>query len=268
MITRENFNKTRYDFSDLIDIMRILRQPDGCPWDREQTHSSIRKDLLEEAYETADAIDRNCDVDICEELGDLLLQVVFHSQIAKDEGAFDINDVTDGVCKKLILRHPHVFGNVTAETPDKVLENWDAIKKVEKHQETYTDTLNSVPTAFPALMRSAKVQKRASRAGFDWESVQYAFPKINEEADELKDAIANGTLADMEEELGDLLFAVVNVSRFLKIDAEYALSKATDKFIKRFSRVEDAVLKSGKNMKDLSLLELDELWDKLKNSEY
>lgn len=267
MISRNSYKKDRYNASDLLNILKILRQPDGCPWDREQTHSSIRGNLLEEAYETADAIDRGSDTDLCEELGDLLLQVAFHSQIAAEEKAFSFDDVTDGICKKLILRHPHVFGDVSADNSEQVLENWDAIKKEEKHQQTYTDTLESVPRAFPALMRAVKVQKRASRAGFDWDNAEDAFAKLPEEVNELREACAGGDLCEIEEEFGDLLFAAVNMSRFYKIDAENALSKATDKFIRRFKSVEGAVVNSGKDMKELTLDELDVIWEDVKSSE-
>lgn len=266
MITRTSYKKDVYDMSDLLSIMSILRQPDGCPWDKEQTHASIRNNMIEEAYEVVDAIDKSDDTSLCEELGDILLQVAFHSQIAKDEGSFEFSNVVDGVCKKLILRHPHIFGQVSAETVDKVLDNWDAIKRVEKHQTSYTDTLTSVPMSFPALMRAAKVQKRAGKAGFDWDDVSGALDKLPEETEELTKAIQNNDPANIAEELGDLLFAVVNVSRFLKVDPEQALNASTDKFIKRFSAVEAKVSDSGKDMKELSLSELDEIWNKVKHN--
>ncbi len=264
MLTKDCFKKDRYDINDLLDIMRILREPGGCPWDAEQNHSSIRKDLLEEAYEVADAIDLNDDNALVEELGDLLLQVAFHTQIGVEEGSFSFDDVTDGVCKKLILRHPHVFGTVEVKNSEEVLLNWDAIKKDEKHQTSYTDTLLSVPKAFPALMRASKVQKRAGKAGFDWDNLNDAFAKIPEETKELSDAINKGNIEEIDEEFGDLLFACVNVSRFLKLDAEYSLNNATEKFINRFKAVEDVVLSKGMDMKDLSLQELDDIWNLVK----
>ncbi len=265
MLTKDNFKKDRYDIYDLLDIMKVLRQPGGCPWDAEQTHSSIRKDLLEEAYEVADAIDTSDDVALCEELGDLLLQVAFHTQIAVEDKSFNFDDVTDGVCKKLILRHPHVFGDVEVENSAEVLDNWDKIKQKEKHQESYTDTLESVPRAFPSLMRAAKVQKRAGKAGFDWDNLDDAFKKLPEEVSELSEAVKNGNADEIEEEFGDLLFAAVNVSSFLNIDAENSLNKATDKFIKRFKAVESVVVANGKDMKDLSLEELDAIWEDVKH---
>lgn len=266
MISKTDFKRDNYSVEDLRDIVRILREPGGCPWDAEQTHKSVRNGLLEEAYEVADAIDNSDSTALCEELGDLLLQVFFCSQIAADENSFDLDSVADGICKKLILRHPHVFGDVVAETSDKVLENWDAIKRDEKSQKTYYDTLASVPRAFPALMRAAKVQKRASKAGFDWDNLDDAFLKLPEEMQELREAIASGNKEKIEEEYGDLLFAAVNVSRFLKVDSEQCLASSTDKFMNRFKAVEQTVAELGRDMKELSLQELDEIWDKVKKT--
>lgn len=265
MLTKTSFKKDEYTVEDLRDIVRILREPGGCPWDAEQSHKSIRRDLLEEAYEVADAIDTDDDVALCEELGDLLLQVVFHSQIATEEKAFTLDEVADGVCKKLILRHPHVFGDVVVENSEEVLNNWDAIKRDEKSQKTFSDTLESVPRAFPALMRAAKVQKRAAKAGFDWDNADDAFKKLPEELGEFQEALRSGDKAQIDEEFGDLLFAAVNVSRFYKIDAESALASATDKFMNRFKLVEQEVLKSGHSMTDLSLQELDAIWERVKH---
>lgn len=265
MISKTSYKKDKYSIEDFLEIMQILRGPGGCPWDVEQTHKSIRRDLIEEAYETADAIDLDDSIALCEELGDLLLQVVFHSDIARRNGEFTFDEVVDGVAKKLILRHPHVFGDVEADTAEQVLDNWDAIKRVEKHQESYTDTLQSVPRAFPALLRAAKVQKRAAKAGFDWAEMSGAFDKLAEETDELKAAVANGNQCEIDEEFGDLLFSMVNVSRFIKVEPENALAKATDKFVKRFKLVEDECLSQGKDMKEMSLEELDAIWNKVKH---
>ena len=253
--------KERYSVSDLLEILRILRAPGGCPWDREQTHASIRGDLLEEAYEVADAIDRENDTDLCEELGDLLLQVAFHAGIAEEEKTFTFDDVADGIVKKLIYRHPHVFGEVTAATASEVLTNWDALKRVEKHQESYTDTLESVPRAFPALMRARKVQKRAAKAGFDWPDASGAWDKLSEEIGEVRSAVEDGDPNAVAEELGDLLFSAVNVSRFLGVDPEQALASATDKFIARFAGVEALAKERGIDMASSSLETLDALWD-------
>ncbi|MBQ5590254.1 MAG: nucleoside triphosphate pyrophosphohydrolase [Clostridia bacterium] len=262
----DNFDfKESYDVSDLVKIMEILRSDDGCPWDREQTHDSIRNNFLEEAYEAVDAIDKDDKDELKEELGDVLLQVIFHAQIEKEQGSFDLSDIADGVCKKLILRHPHIFGDVVAETSDKVLDNWDKIKMQEKGQESYTDTLKSVPAAFPALMRAAKVQKRAAKANFDWEDIYEPLFKVGEELAELEEAIEKGCPMSISEEFGDLLFATVNVSRFLKIDSEETLNRATDKFINRFEMVEKICNERKIDMKNSSLEELDAIWDEVKH---
>ena len=260
-------NKKSYNIDDLLSIMRLLRGEGGCPWDREQTHESIRGNVIEEAYEVAEAIDHNSKEELCEELGDLLLQVVFHAQMEAEKNGFDFNDVCDGICKKLILRHPHIFAGVKADNSEQVLNNWDAIKKEEKNQQTYTDTLNAVPSAFPALMRAAKVQKRAAKAGFDWDDVTGALSKVYEEADELSAEISKKDVEAAERELGDLLFAAVNVSRFLKVDAELSLQRATEKFISRFERVENMAESKGIDMKSAGLDVLDELWDEVKHAD-
>ncbi len=256
--------KDAYKIEDLRRIMELLRSDNGCPWDREQNHKSIRANLLEEAYEAVDAIDRANDTDLCEELGDVLLQVVFHARMAEEEGSFTLDDVADGICKKLILRHPHVFGEVKVSDSTEVLDNWDRIKRVEKKQETALSTLDSVPKAFPALMRAQKVGKRAAKAGFDWDAVDGAFDKITEETDELRAAISSGKREDMAEELGDLLFSIVNVARFLKLDAEDALQSATNKFIDRFGRVERLAASRGLDMETAGIDALDDLWNEVK----
>ncbi|MBQ9847266.1 MAG: nucleoside triphosphate pyrophosphohydrolase [Clostridia bacterium] len=256
--------KENYDIYDLIRIMEHLRSEDGCPWDREQSHESIRSNVIEEAYEVADAIDSGSQEMLVEELGDLLLQVVFHARMDEEAGGFNFNDVCDGICKKLVYRHPHVFGDVNADTSDEVLKNWDALKKTEKKQESFTDTLNSVPKAFPALMRSQKVQKRAARAGFDFDNKSDVYDKVAEEMVELSDA---DTLADNKkvfEEYGDLLFSVVNLARFLNIDAEEALAASTDKFIARFEKVEKLANERNIDMPNTPITELDKLWDEAK----
>lgn len=259
--------KEKYDIQDLLTIMRLLRTPEGCPWDRAQTHQSVRNDLLEEAYEVADAIDRDDSTALCEELGDLLLQVTFHSQMAKENGEFDFDAVADGICKKLIYRHPHVFADAVADTPDEVLTNWDALKRVEKAQDTVTDTLRSVPRAFPALMRAQKVQKRAAKAGFDWDSADGAWDKLREESEELRAAVASRDAQAVAEELGDLLFSAVNVSRFLKVNAEQALNAATDKFIERFARVERIASSRGLDLSTSPMETLDAIWDEVKHQD-
>ena len=248
---------------DLIEIVRILRAPGGCPWDGEQTHQSIRRNLLEEAYEAAEAIDQDDSEGMKEELGDVLLQVVFHASIEADAGRFDLNDVADGVCRKLIYRHPHVFGDVSVHSTGEVLSNWEELKKREKGQSTQADTLDSVARTLPALWRAEKVQKKAAKVGFDWNDVSGAMDKLSEETDELRRAIAGD--GDPFEELGDLLFAAVNAARFLSVDPEDALQAASDKFAARFRRVEEQVLASGRRMEEMTLSELDSVWEQIKH---
>lgn len=261
-----DINKKKFNIDDLLEIMRDLRKPGGCPWDREQDHHSIRNDFIEETYEAIDAIDRESTVDMCEELGDVLLQVVFHSQIEAEKNGFDFQDVCDGICKKLIERHPHVFGEISVKNSRDVLENWDKIKQKSKHQTTFTDTLKSVPMSFPALMRADKVQKRAKKAGFDWDNVKDASKKLDEELEEFKEALLENDGTQAEEEFGDLLFSMVNVSRFMGINSEKALHAATDKFINRFEKTEIIAQKKGIDMKKSSLETLDRLWEEAKRS--
>lgn len=256
--------KPQYDIADLREIVRLLRSPGGCPWDKEQTHASIRNDFLEEAYEAVEAIDLQDMTLLREELGDVLLQVVFHCCLAQEAQQFDFDAVCDEICKKLIVRHPHVFGDVQAEDTDTVLKNWDAIKKETKGQETYADTLKSVAKSLPALSRAQKVGKRAARAGMDFGDAAAAFDCVRAERAELQAAISEGNTAEMEEELGDLLFSCVNTARHLGIDAEQALTKATEKFIDRFSATEELVRAQGQNMPDLTLEELDVYWEDAK----
>lgn len=258
--------KDHYNIDDLLEIMKILRLPEGCPWDREQTHESIRQNFIEETYEAIEAIDTKDTELLKEELGDVLMQVVFHALMEEEAGKFDFSDVADGVCHKLIIRHPHVFGNVVAADSDQVLKNWDAIKMETKAQKTQSEVMDSVSKALPALMRSQKVQKKAAKAGFDWEDISGALDKVSEETEELKQAIDNSSQEHCLEELGDLLFSVVNVSRFLDLDSEYALTVACDKFIDRFKSVEFLASQRGINMKEASLRQLDALWEEVKAS--
>lgn len=256
--------KEKYTIDDLLEIMKILRSPEGCPWDREQDHKSIKKSLIEETYEVIEAVNKEDNTLLCEELGDVLLQVVFHAQMADEKGNFNFADVTDGICKKLIERHPHVFGDVKADTSDQVLVNWEQIKSKSKNRKTQTDKMLSVPRELPALMRSTKLQEKAAKVGFDWQSVDGALEKIDEEKKELEQAIKAGDKKNIEEELGDLLFSVVNVSRFVGVDAEEALTASADKFLNRFSVVEKLADERGLNMSETSLEELDKLWEEAK----
>lgn len=257
--------KAAYDVTDLVEIVRILRAPGGCPWDREQDHHSIRRNLLEEAYEAAEAIDEENSEHLREELGDVLLQVVFHAQMEREQGGFDLDAVADGICKKLIYRHPHVFGDVAVSGSGEVLVNWEELKKKEKHQETAADSVDAVAKSLPGLWRAEKVQKKAAKAGFDWPDVSGALEKLAEETGELREAIQEGT--NVSEELGDLLFAAVNVARFVKADPEDALSAACDKFARRFRGVEDAARSQGRALEDMTLEEMDALWDGVKRQE-
>ena len=257
-------DRTRYGYYDLVDVMQRLRAPGGCPWDREQTHESLKGDLIEECYELNDAIDEQDDAHIVEELGDVLMDVVFHSTIADEQGRFNENDVADGIVKKLVYRHPHVFGTEKAESSADVLKRWDELKQKEKNQKTQKEVLCAVPKRFPALMRSSKVQKRARKVGFDWNDAEEAFPKVYEELGELKAAMQGD--GDLPEEAGDLLFAVVNVVRLLGLDCEQVLHDATDKFIARFGRMEELAAADGKELKDLPLSEQDKYWEMAKKS--
>lgn len=258
--------KNNYKFDDLIRIVAVLRGEGGCPWDAVQTHMTIKKDLIEETYEVIEAINKDDKVLLCEELGDLMLQAVFHAQIETESDSFNIDNVCDGICKKLIERHPHVFGEVNVEGVDDVLSNWDDIKRQTKGQKTTTQAMQAVPRELPALMRSTKIQKKAKKAGFDWDNVDGALAKLEEEIAELRTAIAQDDDASCFEEFGDVLFSAVNVSRFIDVDAEEALTAATDKFFNRFSIVEKLAEKKGIDMKCSSLEELDKLWDEAKKS--
>ncbi len=255
--------KDRYGFDDLVLVMQLLRGEGGCPWDMEQTHKSIRKDFIEETYEVIEAIDTDDPVLLREELGDVLLQVAFHSQIEREEGRFDIYDVTNDVCAKLIHRHPHVFGEVKVNNSDDVLVNWDKIKGEEKHRETLTDKLRAIPPMLPALMRAQKVGKKASF--FDFETADAVFDKLYEEIEEVREAMKRGEQAEIDEEIGDLLLTVTSLARKTKTDSELALTNATNKFIDRFEIVEKCAHKDGKNVEDMTMTELDAIWDRIKH---
>ena len=259
--------KERYGIGDLLSIMELLRSEQGCPWDREQTHRSIRGNLIEETYEVVEAIDNEDAELLQEELGDVLLQVVFHAQMEKEAGSFDFDDVCDGICKKLILRHPHIFADGKAGTSQEVLRNWDAIKRAEKHRDTAADSLKSVPRPLPALMRSAKVQNRAAKVGFDYPDFAMAMGDLRSEVEELAEALEQGNGQAVEEELGDLLFSAVNVSRLKRMDPEQALTKSCDKFIRRFEQMEKLAAARGIQMEEASIQVLDSLWKEAKNTE-
>lgn len=254
--------KSRYDYEDLLRVIHILRSPGGCPWDQEQTHQSIRREFLEESYEAVEAIDTGDVALLREELGDVLMQVVFHADIEADAGRFTMADVVDEITKKMIYRHPHVFADVQADNTEQVLVNWEQLKQTEKGQKTATDTLDSVARTLPQLWRAEKIQKKAAKAGFDWADISGALDKLEEETAELREAVASGS--GVEEELGDVLFAAVKVARFAGVDPEVALSATCEKFIRRFRAVEEAVTARGAAMKDLPLEKLTALWNQAK----
>lgn len=256
-------------FSELVAIMARLRGPDGCPWDRKQTHATLRPYLLEEAYEALEAIDAEDDAELCKELGDVLLQVVFHAQIAAEEGRFDIEAVGQAIVDKLIRRHPHVFGDASVEGADEVLRRWEQIKKQERREEgeAAPSLLEGIPKPLPALMRAQRVQARVAQQGFDWDDAAGALAKVEEEFAEVRQAWEQGKAAAVEEEFGDLLFSLVNASRFLEVEPEQALRRAVAKFERRFRALEAAVHARGEEVAALSLAALDEIWDEVKARE-
>lgn len=257
--------KDIYTYDDLVDILRILRAPGGCPWDREQTHQSNRRNFLEEAYEAAEAFDLD-DPDLMkEELGDMLMQVLFNIHMEEDAGRFTTDDVTDHVVRKLIFRHPHVFASTNADTTEQVLVNWDKLKRQEKGQRTTADAMDSVSRSLPALWRADKLQSKAAKAGFEFADVSGALDKLDEETRELRSAVETGT--NFEEELGDVLFAAVKVGRFCGVDPEAALTKTCEKFITRFRKVEEAVAARGREMTEVPLEELTALWNAAKQTQ-
>lgn len=256
--------KDKYNIEDLLHIMELLRGPGGCPWDAEQTHESIRKDFIEETYEVIEAINKNDKDLLKEELGDVLLQVAFHTQIEKEENSFEFSDVCDGICKKLIERHPHVFGDINVSSTDEVLTNWDNIKRKSKGQKTQGSSMLKVPKELPALMRAQKIQSKAKKAGFDWDNIDGAFEALYSEIEELKSAMKNKDAEEIKNEMGDLLFSCVNISRFLGVESEEALTLSNEKFIERYVIVEKLAEERNINMKETPIEELDELWKEAK----
>lgn len=253
-------------FRRLVQIMERLRAPGGCPWDREQTHQSLKPYMIEEAHEALEAIDHGDDRAICEELGDVALQVVFHAQLAREDSRFTIDDVMEAICAKLIRRHPHVFGDIQADTPAEVLKNWEQIKKAEKADQGQTpkSAIEGVSRSLPALHRSHRLQEKAARVGFDWQAAHEAFPKIEEELEELRQAIAHEDASKVSEEMGDLLFSLVNYSRLSGFQAEELLHKAVDKFDARFRAMEHEIQQSGRDLREMTLEEMDAVWEQCK----
>ena len=254
-------------FDQLVQVVATLRSENGCPWDRAQTHETLKPDLIEETYEVIEAIDATDATKLREELGDLLVNVMLHSQIAKDQGDFSINDVIQILTEKLIRRHPHVFGDVDADDADEVLKHWEQIKRSESGYEDRNSVLDGIPAHLPNLHRAQKIQRKAARVGFDWNDISDVLPKVDEEIAELKESIQGGDHEDIELEIGDLLFSIVNLCRFLDVRAEEALRKANRKFVSRFKRMEAELGARGKTFKDYDFAGLDQIWDQAKQEE-
>jgi MazG family protein len=250
----------------LLDIMARLRSPDGCPWDREQSFDSIKKYTVEETYEVLDAIDRRDWIDLRDELGDFILQAVFYAQMAAEEGYFTFADCLDAINAKLIRRHPHIFGDETARTGDEVLKIWDSIKAAEKREqpEKPKGLLDAIPRHQPALLEAQQISSRAARSGFDWDDVSQVIAKLEEEIAEFRDALATGSAHAAEDEMGDILFTIVNLARFSKVDPEQALRRTNAKFRRRFSFIEQRLGEEGKNLSDTPIADLEALWQEAK----
>lgn len=256
--------KERYDINDLVQLIKVLRAPGGCPWDRKQTHTSIRKNFIEETYEVIEAINKD-DTDLLrEELGDVLLQIMLHVEVEREKGTFDFDDVVNELCQKLVIRHPHVFGEEVAKDSFEALGKWDEVKLQTKGMKKQSESMLKVPREFPALMRAQKIQQKAAKAGFDWDDLSGAVDKLYEEINELKIALDQGNQPDIEDEFGDVLFSCVNISRFIDVDSEEALTSSTDKFLSRYLIVEKLAEEQGIDMKNSSIETLDLLWDEAK----
>ena len=257
--------KESYDLRDFIALIDYLRSPKGCPWDREQTHESIRRNVLEEAYEVCEAIDEGSPEHLCEELGDLLLHVVFYSKLGEEAGAFDYADVANALCDKLVYRHPHVYGDIHANTPDQVKENWEALKLRKKNRKS--GTLGGVPRSLPALVKAFRVGEKAAATGFDWQKREDVWDKVKEETAEVEAEMRSGDKANLEAEFGDLFFALVNAARLYGVDPESALERTNKKFIRRFNYMEEQAAAQGNSLHDLSLGEMEALWQEAKKGE-
>ena len=251
-------------FSQLVNLMAKLRGPDGCPWDREQTPESLKPFLIEECYEVLDALDEGAPDKVRDELGDLLFQIIFHARLAEEKGAFTITDVISAIVEKMTRRHPHVFGEEKVSTSGEVLANWEEIKKKEKAHQERTSILDGVPQGLPALLRAHGIQKRAARVGFDWNELDEALPKLDEEIAEFKESLKTKDATAIEDELGDIFFMLVNISRFLEINPEDALRKTISKFIHRFRYIEEHAAIAGRSLKEMTLDEMEKLWQEAK----
>jgi MazG family protein len=257
---------TRRSFDELVQLMTRLRAPGGCPWDREQTLESLKPFIIEEAYEVVDAIDRNDRAALAEEVGDLLLEAVFVAEITREEGTFDIYDSVTAIHDKLVRRHPHVFGDVEAKDAEQVVVNWEKLKRDERQAENKS-VLSGVPAALPALLKASRLTEKAARVGFDWRRTEDVFDKLDEEIGELREAVAKGDAENIHDEIGDLLFTIANIARKLNVNPEEALQSTNRKFMSRFESMETRVRERGKNLDQLELEEMDQLWDEAKRAE-
>ena len=266
MLTEQNGNMAKRSFEDLVQLMTTLRGPNGCPWDRKQTLPDLKPYVIEEAYEVVDAIDREDRAGLLEEVGDLLLEAVFIAEIAREEGTFDIYDSVTAIHDKLVRRHPHVFGDTVADDAEQVLVNWEKLKSEERKAENKS-VLSGVPRAMPALLKAGRLTEKAARVGFDWRRAEDVLEKLDEEVAELKVAVAAGDQAEMHDEIGDLLFTIANIARKLNVNPEEALQSTNRKFMSRFEAMEAYVREHGRNLDQLTLEEMDQLWDEAKAAE-
>ena len=257
--------KEKYGLEDFIRLIDVLRGPGGCPWDIKQTHESLKHNVVEEAWEVVDAINEGSEAHLREELGDLLMQVIFHASISKEHGGFTLDDISDEAVKKLVHRHPHVFGSVKADTPDEVLTNWDAIKRADRGQQSATSAMDGIPRGLPGLMRSEKIQSKAAKYGFDWPDVSGAMDKLREETAELQEGIDAGDIENIKEEIGDALFSVVNVARFYKLDTEECMHAACEKFIRRFRYLEEGAAREGLRLEDMTLGQMERIYQEARH---
>lgn len=257
--------KEKYGLEDFIRLIDVLRGPGGCPWDIKQTHESLKHNVVEEAWEVVDAINEGSEAHLREELGDLLMQVIFHASISKEHGGFTLDDISDEAVKKLVHRHPHVFGSVKADTPDEVLTNWDAIKRADRGQQSAASAMDGIPRGLPGLMRSEKIQSKAAKYGFDWPDVSGAMDKLREETAELQEGIDAGDIENIKEEIGDALFSVVNVARFFKVDSEECMHAACAKFIRRFRYLEEGAAREGLRLEDMTLGQMERIYQEARH---
>ena len=257
--------KEKYGLEDFIRLIDVLRGPGGCPWDIKQTHESLKHNVVEEAWEVVDAINEGSEAHLREELGDLLMQVIFHASISKERGGFNLDDISDEAVKKLVHRHPHVFGSVKADTPDEVLTNWDAIKRADRGQQSAASAMDGIPRGLPGLMRSEKIQSKAAKYGFDWPDVSGAMDKLREETAERQEGIDAGDIENIKEEIGDALFSVVNVARFYKLDTEECMHAACEKFIRRFRYLEEGAAREGLRLEDMTLGQMERIYQEARH---